>query len=60
MKLPLSKRLQVCAGYILPGDRVADIGCDHGYLGIYLLQSKIAATVIARLRRGYHEICFGF
>ena len=47
MKIPLSKRLQVCAGYILPGDRVADIGCDHGYLGIYLLQSKIAATVIA-------------
>lgn len=47
MKLPLSKRLQVCAGFISPGDRVADIGCDHGYLGIYLLQAGIASAVIA-------------
>lgn len=29
------------------GDRVADIGCDHGYLGIHLLKEKIAASVIA-------------
>ena len=47
MKLPLSKRLEACAKLILPGDRVADIGCDHGYLGIHLIQSGIAASVIA-------------
>jgi tRNA (adenine22-N1)-methyltransferase len=29
------------------GDRVADVGCDHGYLGIYLLHNGIARSVIA-------------
>jgi tRNA (adenine22-N1)-methyltransferase len=47
MNLPLSKRLLTCAGFVHPGDRVADIGCDHGYLGIYLLQQGIAGSVIA-------------
>ncbi len=47
MTLPLAKRLQVCAGFVHPGDRVADIGCDHGYLSIYLLQSGKASSVIA-------------
>ena len=47
MKLPLSKRLLICAGFVAPGDRVADIGCDHGYLGIYLLNNQIASSVIA-------------
>ena len=47
MHLPLSKRLEVCAGFVARGDRVADIGCDHGYLGIYLLQKGIAVSVIA-------------
>ena len=47
MRLPLSTRLQVCCGFIAPGDVVADIGCDHGYLGIYLLKNNIAARVYA-------------
>ena len=47
MNLPLSKRLQTCCRYITPGDRVADIGCDHGYLGIHLLREGIARSVIA-------------
>ena len=47
MNLPLSSRLQVCAGFVYPGERVADIGCDHGYLSIYLLQKGIARSVIA-------------
>lgn len=47
MHIPLSKRLQVCAGFVRPGDRVADIGCDHGYLGIHLLRSGIASQVYA-------------
>lgn len=47
MKLPLSKRLLACSKFISPGDRVADIGCDHGYLGIYLLTNNIASSVIA-------------
>lgn len=47
MKIPLSKRLQACCGLIRDGDRVADVGCDHGYLSIYLLSEGIASSVIA-------------
>ena len=47
MKIPLSNRLLACCDFINPGDRVADIGCDHGYLGIYLLTKGIASSVIA-------------
>ena len=48
MKLPpLSNRLKACYDYINTGDRVADIGCDHGYLGIRLLLSGKASSVIA-------------
>lgn len=47
MKIPLSARLLACADLIAPGDRVADVGCDHGYLGIHLLKNGIASNVIA-------------
>ena len=47
MRIPLSKRLLSCCNFISPGDRVADIGCDHGYLGIHLLTQGIASSVIA-------------
>ena len=47
MKIPLSSRLLACCDFVKPGDRVADIGCDHGYLGIYLLKNGIALRVIA-------------
>ena len=47
MKLPISTRLLACAGFVHRGDRVADIGCDHGYLSLYLLQQGIASSVIA-------------
>ncbi len=47
MHIPLSPRLAACCSFIHPGDRVADIGCDHGYLGIHLLKQGIAASVIA-------------
>lgn len=46
MKIPMSHRLLVVAGFIRKGDRVADIGCDHGYLGIHLLTNGIAAHMI--------------
>ena len=47
MKLPLSSRLLACCGFVRPGDRVADVGCDHGYLSIHLLQSGVASSIIA-------------
>ncbi len=46
MKLPLSERLLACASFVPQGSRVADIGCDHGYLGIHLLTSGIATSMI--------------
>ena len=47
MHLPISKRLLACAEYVRPGDVVADVGCDHGYLGIHLLTNGIAKQVFA-------------
>ena len=47
MNIPLSKRLLTCAGFVKPGDRIADIGCDHGYLSIYLLKNGIASYAYA-------------
>ena len=47
MNIPLSSRLLTCCSFVRPGDRVADIGCDHGYLGIYLLKNHIASEIIA-------------
>ena len=47
MKVPLSPRLRACCNFIAPGDRVADVGTDHGYLGIWLLRQGIARSVIA-------------
>ena len=47
MKAPISNRLLACCDYIAPGDRVADVGCDHGYLGIHLLLTGLACRVIA-------------
>lgn len=47
MTSSLSPRLLACCGFVYPGDRVADVGCDHGYLGIHLLQNHIASYVYA-------------
>lgn len=47
MKIPISKRLRLCAQLVPPGARVADIGTDHGYLGLYLLQNGLDAHVLA-------------
>lgn len=53
MKLPISDRLLACCAFVRPGDRIADVGCDHGYLSIHLLTNGIAASAIASdLREG--------
>lgn len=43
----LSERLLGVASLITPGGNVADIGTDHGYLSIYLIQNDLANKVIA-------------
>lgn len=47
MKIPLSSRLEAACRFVNPNDRVADIGCDHGYLSIHLLTNGIASRCIA-------------
>ncbi len=47
MNIPLSPRLAACARLVTPGSRVADVGCDHGYLGLHLLQKGLATHVYA-------------
>lgn len=43
----LSSRLSAVAALIPPGEIVAEIGTDHAYLPIYLIQSGKASKVIA-------------
>ena len=43
----LSKRLQAVADMVTTGNRVCDVGCDHGFVPIYLVQQGISPTVLA-------------
>ena len=43
----LSDRLMAVARMITPGLPVADIGCDHAYLPIYLVRENMAPFVVA-------------
>ncbi len=43
----LSERLDKIASFIRHGDRVADIGTDHGYIPIYLKQREISRFIVA-------------
>lgn len=46
-EVEISARLKALADMVTPGNRVCDVGCDHGYLSIYLVQKKISPRVIA-------------
>jgi len=51
--IKLSKRLHTIASFAEPGCRAADIGTDHAYIPIDLIQREIAEHVIAMdVRRG--------
>lgn len=43
----LSKRLQALVDMVTPGMRVADVGCDHGFVSISLVQRGISPGVLA-------------
>lgn len=40
-EVKLSKRLERIASFVQPGSRVADIGTDHGYVPIWLVQKGV-------------------
>ncbi len=45
--MKLTNRLLACASLVRPGNVAADIGTDHGYLPIYLLEQGICPRVLA-------------
>ncbi|SHJ75486.1 tRNA (adenine(22)-N(1))-methyltransferase [Hespellia stercorisuis] len=61
--MELSNRLQAVADMVTPGLPVADVGCDHGYIPIYLVQNGISPHVTAMdinegpLERARENIC---
>ena len=46
-EIQISRRLQSVAAFVQEGKRLADVGCDHGYIPIYLLQKKKIEKAIA-------------
>lgn len=47
MSVVLSDRLQALADMVSVGNRIADVGCDHGFLSIYLVQKGISPKALA-------------
>ncbi len=45
--MELSKRLQCVADLVTPGSRMADVGTDHGYLPIWLVEAGVCPGAIA-------------
>lgn len=49
----LSERLQMLADLVTKGSRVVDVGCDHAYLSIYLVENGISPSALAMdVRKG--------
>ena len=43
----LSARMLALTQLVAPGSRVCDVGCDHGFVSIYLVQKGISDRVLA-------------
>ena len=51
--IKLSKRMKAVAGMVTPGNTLADIGTDHGYVPIALLQrEKIPSAIAMDINKG--------
>ena len=51
-ELKLSPRLQCIAELVRPGARLADVGTDHAYLPVWLLQNgKITRAVASEISK---------
>lgn len=52
-KIVLSKRLKALASMVTEGNRVCDVGCDHAFVPIYLVNQGISPYVLAMdVRKG--------
>ncbi len=47
VNMELSKRLHMVASMVEKGSVAADVGCDHGYVSIWLVQKGICPRVLA-------------
>lgn len=45
--MKLSERLKLVASMVTPGFPVTDVGTDHGYIPIYLVENKIVPSAVA-------------
>ncbi len=45
--LKLSERLSACAKLVREGASLADIGCDHGYIPVYLCEKGYIKSAVA-------------
>ncbi len=43
----ISERMREITRLVTPGNRVVDVGCDHGFVSIYLVQQQISPKVLA-------------
>ena len=51
--MELSKRLQAVAGFVSEGNRLVDVGTDHGYIPIYLVKTgKIPSAIAMDVKKG--------
>ena len=51
--MQLSLRLSAIAEMVTEGNRLVDVGCDHGYLPVYLIfEKKIPRAIAADVGKG--------
>lgn len=58
--IKLSNRLQACASLVKPNSRLVDVGCDHGYIPVYLVTNDIIPSAVAcDINAGPLSSCMG-
>ena len=46
-EVEISERMRALTGLVTPGLTMCDVGCDHGFVAIYLVQKEICPKVFA-------------